>query len=300
MKRLHVWSVVCLIVLIMAPLYADSVIVSVNGDKITKSELDRRAKILREDGNELSVLNTMIDEKILLQLVKKQGIAPTETQVNRKVEQARKSGAMTAALRFTGMTQAEYRNQIRSELAHFNLLTRGVTVTDKECQTEYNRNKNSVYTKPEMVKIRLISSSSRDTINKLYDRIKKGESFQSVAVAAAKNRASGVTVSSGSLIRGQGGIVRSLLDAAFKLKTNEVSQPIEIKASVGPVRWGIVQSLGRTQKTVISYAQAKDDIRSSLMVVKGSKRNNVQDMVAKARQKAKITVYSSKYKSLQQ
>ncbi len=286
--------VVALFVLIAVPTFADSVAATVNGDKIMQSEVNRRAKLMGAGATHQAALDTLIDEKITLQLAKKQRVYPTNAQIDRRIAKAKKSGEYDTTIRIGRATQQDFRRQIVYQLALFNLMTKGITVTDKEIQAEYNRRKSQMYSTPESVKTEMIWFGKKDLADKAYARIKKGERLTVLAKTSddATIRASGSSI--GWLVKNQPGVNSEISKKAFALKTGEVAAPFSIAIDKKSKRWIIMKVLDRKRGTVTSLSEVKDDIRDGLLAAKGQKKNNVGKMVQNARSKAKITISSPK------
>ena len=136
-----------------AALHIDHIVVIVNDDVITDSELAARlAEVERELAErkiqmppqavlKKQVLERLVLERIQLQHAARLGVRVSERDIDRAVRQVAKRNRMTTdelyqALRTLGMEQQTYRNQLRDQVMIEKLLEREinnrVTVTDSE------------------------------------------------------------------------------------------------------------------------------------------------------------------------
>lgn len=134
-------------------LYIDHIVVVVNDDVITDSELAARIEEVERELRERKiqmppqpvlkkqVLERMVLERIQLQHATRLGVRVSERDIDRAVKQVAKRNRMTSeelyqALRTLGMDQQSYRNQLRDQVMIEKLLEREinnrVTVTDSE------------------------------------------------------------------------------------------------------------------------------------------------------------------------
>lgn len=138
-----------------APVPLDSVLVIVNDDVITQSELDERLPVIKrqlaeqhlqvppEDVLRHQVLERMILERLQLQLAARLGITATDAQIQSAMDDMATRNHLTpdqldAALRKEGIPPSGFRKQLRTQLIIQQLLEREindrVTVSDSEVQ----------------------------------------------------------------------------------------------------------------------------------------------------------------------
>ena len=80
-------------------------------------------------------IQALIEQKLLLEIAKEENIAPTEKQIDDEITFRRSLNPdfLTTLLR-TGLAMQDIRESIRLDLARFNVLTKGITVSNEETQ----------------------------------------------------------------------------------------------------------------------------------------------------------------------
>ena len=133
---------------------------TVNGKEISLSEVDsiislqtqgRQGEMtpLQMGGARLQVLSKLIEEEVLFQRAEKEKFLPTDDELNRAVEEAKKGQTQEAfdkALKDQSLTVESFRDKIKRQLAINKLqekYTSGIEIKDKEVEDAYNANKES-------------------------------------------------------------------------------------------------------------------------------------------------------------
>lgn len=140
---------------------------TVNGESISRGEYYRRMEFLPDVGKVVNdrfvertpaflTIERLVNEKIILQLAKRHGVAPTPGEVENEFNFRRQDfpEQIRSLLEF-GVTEEEIKGQIAIEMAQFNLLTKGVTVTDQQISDHYNNNR-FFYSIPAKATLRVI------------------------------------------------------------------------------------------------------------------------------------------------
>jgi parvulin-like peptidyl-prolyl isomerase len=157
----------------------------------------------------------------------------TDKQVDDRLAQIRKQyfggsqERLDRALKQQGTTEAQVRKDIRAQLiqeAIFKDVTEDVKVSDEEIEKYYNENR-SQYGQPESRDVRHILVSSREQANRLYARIKNGESFAKLAKQYSKDP--GSKSQGGKLTIARGQTVPPFDQTAFLLGKGVLSRPIK-------------------------------------------------------------------------
>ncbi len=159
----------------------------VNGEKITKTQLDKVMKkkkmALEQQGAtftgkegqmmlkalEQQALEDMITKSLILQAAKKEGVYPSKSEINKQIDEikARYGGekAFKDDLKRFGYTIKEMEELVAFNVAYNSLyekVTGKIEVTDSEVQDEYNNNKDK-YVEPAKIKARAIFIRFNDT-----------------------------------------------------------------------------------------------------------------------------------------
>ena len=307
-KRLAIAAAAGLMVALVLSGCGRGTFATVNGEKITKDEFYRKVeRAPTPDGRGgfgqagPVTLEQMIIDKLWEQLAKEKGVSPTEQQINKRIEFEKKYENLAAVLGRQGITLDEHKKDLRAQLARINVITKGINVPEKDIREAYDRSKDKQpITRPEQVKIGAIICAAESNAKKAYDRIKQGIDFSTVASTmsedATTRREKGVL---GWVWRGQPGVPPILIDAAFKLKVNDISQPLAIEENGKVVQWVILKALDRRPKTVVSFADMKDQIREALAIAKARRQTDFNAMLDAKLKKSKIRIYSDRYKGVE-
>jgi hypothetical protein len=117
----------------------ETTLATVNGAAITQSQFDRAA------GSSDQALQSLIDQQLILQEAKKEKVSVSDAEVNAEVntikQQLGSPSEFAAALQRANLTEAQLRDQIRTQKLATTMGAKNVTVTDDEAQTYYNQNK---------------------------------------------------------------------------------------------------------------------------------------------------------------
>lgn len=273
---------------------------TVGGDKITKDEFYKRLENLPVGGRPagMIVLNQMIDEHLWMQLAKKEGVPPTDDQVNQKFSDAKKAGNLAQQLAQNGMSEEDFKAVLRIQQAQFNVVTKGIKVSDAEIKAYYDKAVDTVYTTPERVKIAAIICKSKDAITKANAQIKNGTDFSAVVINLSEDpmsKQARVPGELGWVWRGQKGVPDNLIGTAFSLKKGEISSPFQVVVNGKPADWVIIQCKDHEQKKVRPLDEVKTQISQGLAYVHGQQSPEVAKKFAAIREEAKIKINSDKY-----
>jgi foldase protein PrsA len=142
-----------------------------------------------------------------------------------------------------GLNEKQVREDVQASVVQNKLYTKitdGVTVSDKEIDDYYKKNKQQ-YVQPESRDVRHILVKKKALADQLYQQLKSGGNF--AALAKKYSEDPGTKSTGGKLTISKGRQVPEFDKAAFALKVNELSKPI--KTQYG---WHIIQALTATKK----------------------------------------------------
>jgi foldase protein PrsA len=174
---------------------------------------------------------------------------------------------LETTLKQQGTTEAQVRKDIRAQLiqeAIFKDVTEDVKVSDQEVAKYYNDNK-SRYGQPESRDVRHILVPSREQANKLYTRIKNGESFAKLAKQYSKDP--GSKDQGGKLTIARGQTVPPFDQTAFLLGRGVVSRPVKTQYGYHLIQ--PISAIKPAKTTPLN--DVKDSIEQQLLQNKRSK-----------------------------
>lgn len=258
-RLLAISALLCLVLFArtaMAEQALDKIIVVVNDDVITQSELDNRVadfiaqlKLDKSSSAEIQaltrqVLERMIGTRIQLQMAKQMGITIDDISLNRVIEQIAQSNELTldklkATLSKDGIDFARFREQTREELIIKELQQRMVAskinISEQEIQRFIDNslsknNKNEKYLiqhiligTPESASPEDISKA-KEKADKVYANIIAGADFKTLAIQQSDGRNA---LSGGDLgWRASSELPEAFVDAIKNLGKGETSSPI--------------------------------------------------------------------------
>ncbi len=241
----------------------EQVIVVVNGDPYTLSDLDQYATTktgaklptsdftkVSQDAKSLAILEQFITDKLIAAEVKRLGIIVGNEQIDRFIEMIKKKNQLTdaqltMALRRDGMDMERYRKSIRTEIEKERLVRREVkakvSVTPEDIKRYYQANKNKFRTK-DRVRLRhiLIQVPDNPTPEEEKAADSKALEIRKLAIAGesfaqlARKYSQGAGASEGGEIGwlDRPSLINELADAAFNMSAGGISQPIRTTLGV--------------------------------------------------------------------
>jgi peptidyl-prolyl cis-trans isomerase SurA len=263
----------------------DRILVQVNDEIITLSELNREMAQARKElaskytGEKLEemlqkaekqILETLIQEKLLYQKAVELGFgANVDSRITAYIQQLMKENnikdtdELSTALEQQGVTLRDFREQIKKRIMRDDLVNEFVrsriTLLTPEIEKYYKDHAVEFTTPEEVTLSEIIAASQGDDkaaesrANDLVDRIRKGESFASLA----SQYSSGPTANKGGSI---GTYVLAKLNpdtvtAIANVKEGDISKPQKVKE-------GYI--IYRVDKRKPSYVRPLDEVRDEI------------------------------------
>jgi peptidyl-prolyl cis-trans isomerase C len=248
----------------------------------------------------------VLEEVISRQLVLQEGVAHPPADLDDKVKkqvaevETRLGGeeSMVKALQESGVTKDEYVGRIRDELIIQNtldqLIEQSVKVTPEEVKEFYDKNPDK-FVMPETVRASHIlvrvppNASDEVKSNKLVQieaarsLVKGGDKFADIAKKVSEDPGSAAQGGDLGYFR-HGQMVPEFDEAAFSLKTNEVSEIITTQFG-----YHVIMVTDHKPAGQRSFDDVKDDIEKYLKATKG--REVVQQHIKELRDKTQVEVF---------
>jgi parvulin-like peptidyl-prolyl isomerase len=176
------------------------------------------------------------------------------------------------ALKEQGMTEEELLKTLRVGVLSqkiFNVVTKDVTVTDAEALTAFTQNQAAYGGTPDSRQVRHILIAEQDAngqvdfakskaeAERIYKQLQDGADFE--ALVQKYSADTGTKVAGGKYLAKRGQSVPEFDQAAFALKTNEISHPIRTQYG-----YHVIQALTDI-KPGTSFEKLKDVIKTSLL-----------------------------------
>lgn len=291
----------------------ETVLVQVNDKTITQADLDAEigelTRMMRSQGRadeQLAMMLPVIKPQILDSLVvrsllsgefAKQKISAAEEEINREIEKIKegmpKGRNLDELLKSRGVSDKAFREDIEEQVKFSKLLGIGEP-TDDESKAFYEENKSRLYEMPETVRARHIligATATNSPAEKAARKAKaetlrkqladsKGAEFEQLARDNSDCPSKAVGGDLGEFRKGQ--MVKEFEEAAYSLKTNEISAVVETEFG-----YHVIQLLEHNNPRTVPFDEVKNQIAAQLKVrqLQQKARPFIEDL----RGKAKIT-----------
>lgn len=250
---------------------SDKVVTSKAGD-ITKEDFYTQMK--QQYGKQ--VLNNMVMEKVLIKNYKVE-----DKDVDKKFDEMKKQygDQFDTLLKQQGIKEETIKNGVRAQLAQEKAIEK--TITDKELKDNY---------KPE-IKASHILVKDEATAKKVKEELGQGKSFEELAKQYSED--TGSKEKGGDLgFFGPGKMVKEFEDAAYKLKKDEVSEPVKSQFGYHIIK---VTDIKEPEK---SFEQSKADIKKEIVQKKVQDAEFMNELMTKEIKKADVKVDDKDLKDL--
>jgi peptidyl-prolyl cis-trans isomerase SurA len=265
----------------------DKIVAVVNDDLITLSELKERAALLNSNPDapkqdEKSILDQMIEQRLLEQEAKKLGISVTENEVDAALEGVKKNFNLTdeqmiEVLKKQNLTPEVFREQWRIQLLANKLvasqLKGQIAVTEDEIKKEYEESYGKVEfqdeTKIAHILIPVTSPEEEDKAKELAlevaERAKSGEDFGELAKEYSKDESSAQNRGELGYFK-KGDLVEPLEEAVRGASVGEIVGPVR-----SPSGYHVIKILDKKRSGKSSLDDYRDEIKEKLYRQKAEK-----------------------------
>lgn len=264
----------------------NSPVAKVNGDKITRAQIDEKMKPyivqIKQSYTSTDQINsaisqqksTLLDQMILnvlfQQKAKEFNVSVSDADVDKQLKSIKANYKTDAewksALSTNGYTEAALKDDIKASLLTSKVvdyLTKNTKITDKQIQDYYNKNQENYTEQKNKIKLSHILVKTEAEAKAVKERIDKGEDFAKVASEVStdtNSKANGGDLGETEITSLGTTYVAAFANAAKKLKQGEVSEPV--KSNYG---WHIIKCTSRTNYPVKSLDSVKDDVKKTLL-----------------------------------
>lgn len=249
---------------------SDKIVTSKAGN-ITKEEFYTQMK--QTAGKQ--VLNNMVMEKVLIHNYK-----VDDKEVDKKYDEMKKQvgDQFDTLMKQQGLKEETVKNGVRASLAQEQAIEK--TITDKELKENY---------KPE-IKASHILVKDEATAKKVKEELGQGKSFEELAKQYSED--TGSKEKGGDLgYFTAGKMVKEFEDAAYKMKKDEVSEPVKSQFGYHIIKVTDIKE----QKP---FDEVKGDIKKDLVQKKAQDAQFMNDLMMKEIKKADVKVDDKDLKDL--
>ncbi len=277
-----------------------SLLAVVNDDPISMGEFNnylarkRSVQVLTPNGpTELQVagslalqgMRDLVNRKLLMQLAKDQGVAPKDADIKKELDfQTKRNPNFVKTLTTSGLSLEEINQDLALDLARFNTLTKGITVTAADVDAYIKANPEQFLTPAKVDLYWLVVKTDKDKASADQD-LKAGQQFP--AVAARYSTIPDARTNSGAY---PAKIVDQLPDRvkeiANKLKVGGQSE--WIKDGNNSVKFFLQNKTGATKIAIDETL--KEAVRRQLAETRGTQANDLNKSLQDRLKGAKIDV----------
>ena len=288
-----------------------SVAATVNGDPITVAEFFTRLQLMRGQDFLVSVnppqmrpdaagtimLNALINERLILQWAAKTKDLPQDSDINAELETLEKQPNVQQALAARILTEDNLRYDLRVQRARFNIATAAISLTTAEVEAYYKQHSDR-YGTPERWGLSTIRVTKRAAILKVEDRLKAGKPFDAVAKELSEDPNSKSKGGDLGVVRATDpGLPAALRDAIKKLKTGEVSPPVEIAFPQGRA-WYFMRLTSREPAQMTPLETIRKQVERQALLERAGGYAGADKKIGEFRQAAKIEINLPAYQGL--
>ncbi|MDD2649892.1 MAG: peptidylprolyl isomerase [Candidatus Cloacimonetes bacterium] len=289
MKKITLIILLITIAIMAYAQQSDYIIAKVGKDIILKSELQRQifqlsnANMIDQNDTAETILEDMINSRILIQKAKELDINSDENKIRNIVESQIKSIKMQYPdeetffndLRKANLTLRELKQyyfemiidqQLRNELIQTQIRNK-VTVTNSEIKHYFEENKDAIMSAHKLYNISLILRNVRvsdetkkqayDTIKDIQKKLKNGADFGELAEQMSQCPSSQNQGDLGWFSKGM--MVKEFEDAAFALKIGEISDIVETNFGYHIIKVNDIRINEIEASHILIMTEANDD-----------------------------------------
>lgn len=285
---------------------------TVNGTKIAQDAFNKRLQRFPTDPRvpfpppmqqqvATAVLSGLINETLVLDLAKKEGVEPTEKQIEDRQRELNSALSdqnrnLNDLLQNSGMTTQELADRLRPEVAQLNILSKYVKVSDVDVKKAYDEaakagSKSRFYI-PQSVKLSAIVTNTKEKAMDAKKALDSGVAFGTAADKFSddpntkKSRGDLGWVSKPDQFRpGPPGVPVEVYDHAFALKEGQVSAPFQVSKN-----WVILKAESVRPARMQPLSHVETAIRSVMLQQKAVSDKKIQDLFKNMRKTAEVSI----------
>jgi foldase protein PrsA len=262
-------------------------VASVNGQAISRAELDRK---LESSPAAKQALTQMVQQTLLDQYARDKKVAVSQDEVNKREDEIKKkypAGQFEQLVKQQGYTEQDVQNILKGQIILEKAVAPQIHVSEADIKAYFDKN-HALFDKPEQVRARHILVTDAKTANTVLAKLKAGGSWDALAKQYSTDPS---TKDKGGELSffGRGQMVPQFQDAAFGAKVGQIVGPVK-----SPFGYHVIQVEEKKPAQKATLASTHDQIKQTL----SGQQQNAQApiFIQGLRANAKIDVYDDRYK----
>lgn len=264
-------------------------VMSVNNQKITRADLDRK---LEAGAAAKQTLNQMVQQALIDQYGKDAHVDVSVTDVDKKEAEIKSKyppGQFEQILIQQGLTETDVQNILRQQIILERAVAPQVHVSDADIKTYFTQH-HAQFDTPERIRARHILVADPKTAALIESKLKSGANFADLAKQYSTDPSS--KDKGGELgFFGRGTMVPAFQNAAFAMSVGQTSAPVH-----SPFGYHIIQVEEIQPAKAATLASAHDQIVQALS--QQQQAQQIPVFLQQLKSKANIVVYDNRYKDL--
>jgi foldase protein PrsA len=230
---------------------------SVNGEKITKEELDTQLTEMYG----ADILDSLITNKVIEMEASKEKVKVTGNEIDEELKKLQESyggeEAFASALEQNQVSMDKIREDIEIYLLAEKMIGTSIEVTEDEMKTYFEENKVS-FDQKEQVKASHILVEDEETAKKVKEELDNGKDFAELAKEYSTDASN--AKNGGDLgYFGKGEMAEEFENAAFGMEVNAISEPV--KTEFG---YHIIKLVDKKAAKAAAFENHKEEIKELL------------------------------------
>jgi foldase protein PrsA len=264
-------------------------VASVNGQNISRSDLDRK---LEATPAARQVLTQLVQQDLIDQYAKDKHVDISQADVDKRENEIKSrypAGQFDQILKQQGLTEQDVQGILRQNLVVEKAVAPQVHVSDSDVKSYFDKN-HALFDKPEQVRARHILVADAKTAQTVLGKLKSGGKWDDVAKQYSTDPS---TKDKGGELGffGRGQMVPQFQDAAFNAKVGQIVGPVK-----SPFGYHIIQVEEKKPAQKATFSNTKDQIHQQL--VQQQEQMQIPAFLQQLRSQAKIDVYDDRFKDV--
>ncbi|MBC5825951.1 MAG: peptidylprolyl isomerase [Candidatus Eremiobacteraeota bacterium] len=272
----------------------DKAVATVNGQKITKGQLDARLEgcAAPQCPGGKTTLQQIVQQQLVFQYAKDNKIDVTDAEINAeldKIKQRFPGDQFQQVLKTQGLTLDDAKNVLREQLIVRKAVDKNIHLSDADVKSYFTKN-SALFNTPAQMRARHILVKSKAEADSIEAQLRKGANFADLARKYSVDP--GSKDKGGELgFFGPGQMLPQFDAAAHALKPGQISPPVQ--TSFG---WHIIQLEEKKPGGVANFASSQTKIRDQL--TQAQEQQYVPQFLEQLRSKAKIEINDPRFADL--